>query len=148
MPPSSPVQPAVQEDRGRRLARLGLAAGAAAIAVFLLWWFGPREVRVPMCGFHAATGLHCPGCGAVRATHELLHGRWESAWSYNALWVLVSPLALYWAASSGRSAACGRRLPLDLLAKRWFFGLVVAAAVVFGVLRNLPWAPFCHLAPP
>ena len=28
----------------------------------------------PSCIFYQATGWYCPGCGGLRATHELLHG--------------------------------------------------------------------------
>ena len=49
----------------------------------------------PPCLFHALTGLHCPGCGSLRATHELLHGRLLSALRHNAFWVLLLPLVFY-----------------------------------------------------
>lgn len=132
---------------GARLRRVGLLAVVAALPVWLLWWIDPRQARVPFCGFHTMTGLHCPGCGATRATHELLHGQVAAALSDNALWVVLAPLVLYWAVSQGLHYVCGRRLPWDLLRSRWFFGLVVVAAVAFGVVRNLPWEPFCRLAP-
>jgi hypothetical protein len=128
--------------------RLALLAAVAALLIVLLWWVDPRQVPVPMCGLHTATGLHCPGCGATRATHELLHGRLSSALSYNALWVLVLPLALYTGFSEGLHFAGGRRLPGDLLRKPWFFAVVVVVAVLFGIVRNLPWEPFVLLTPP
>ena len=30
--------------------------------------------RYPTCPFHAVTGLWCPGCGGLRAVHDLTHG--------------------------------------------------------------------------
>lgn len=29
---------------------------------------------MPRCPFYVLTGLYCPGCGSLRATHYLLHG--------------------------------------------------------------------------
>ncbi len=102
-----------------------------------LWFFDPAETNVPLCTFHALTGLDCPACGATRATHELLHGRFEAALRYNALWVLSLPLAVYIFASETRLLVAGRPLPGDLPRRRWFWPLVVAAAMVFFVARNL-----------
>ncbi|RKV71031.1 MAG: DUF2752 domain-containing protein [Alloprevotella sp.] len=33
--------------------------------------------------FRSATGYSCPGCGAQRAIHSLLHGHFAEAISYN-----------------------------------------------------------------
>jgi len=117
-------------------------------AIFLLWRFDPREFWVPLCTFHAMTGLQCPGCGATRATHELLHGRLLSALRDNAFWTGVLPLAAYQAISESLRLARGRGLKHDLAQRP---ALLIALAVVgllFGVLRNLPWYPWTLLSPP
>jgi len=124
---------------------LGVLAGSALL---LLWWFDPRQLDVPLCGFHAMTGFYCPGCGAVRATHELLHGRVLSAFSYNALWIVSLPVVLYTVASEMRYLVGSRRLPGDLLRKRWFLLAAVSIAMLFGLLRNVPCYPWTLLAPP
>ena len=130
------------------LRRLAILVGVAVPVLLVLWWCDPRQVGVPTCGLYLATGLHCPGCGATRATHELLNGRLLSALSYNAMWIVLLPAALY----AGLSEACrfvrGRSLPGNPFGRPWFLAVVVAIAIVFGVLRNLPWEPFCSLAPP
>ena len=110
----------------------------AILLLGLLWWFDPAEVNLPLCTFHALTGLDCPGCGATRATHELLHGRLLAAWHYNALWVLSLPLAAYLAISELRVLAGRRPLPGDLPRRTWFWLSVAAAAILFFVVRNLP----------
>jgi hypothetical protein len=120
----------------------------ASAALILLWWFDPRQVAVPLCALHQVTGLHCPGCGATRATHELLHGRLLSALQNNALWVLSLPLVLYTVACETRRRIWGRELWGDPLRKPRLIALFVAAAVIFGVLRNVPCVPFTLLAPP
>ncbi len=144
-PPRSSAGPSRAPSPWRRLL---LLLTLIALGLSLLWWIDPRRSPLPLCGFHNLTGLHCPGCGITRATHELLHGRLASAFDYHPLWIILLPLVLYTGLSEAMRFVVGRRLPLDMLRKPWFFGLVVAAAFVFGILRNLPWEPFCHWAPP
>jgi hypothetical protein len=110
----------------------------AILAVYLLWWFDPSETSLPLCTFRALTGLECPGCGATRATHELLHGRLSAALHYNALWILSLPLIAYVAMSELRVLGGGRPLLGDLPRKRWFWLSIIAAIAVFAVVRNLP----------
>ncbi|SFI42858.1 DUF2752 domain-containing protein [Halpernia frigidisoli] len=45
------------------------------------------------CPFKAVTGLDCPGCGSQRAIHELLHGNFRKAFSYNPLFIIALPYA-------------------------------------------------------
>jgi hypothetical protein len=126
-------------------------AWPAAVAVgglWLLWRFDPADWHVPFCSLYAATGLYCPGCGAVRATHELLHGRLLAALHCNALWVLLLPLAIYMAASEACFCLRGRPLPGNPARRIWLFVAIGVAGVVFCVVRNLPLAPFLLLGPP
>ena len=121
---------------------LVLLAGGAGLAFLHL--FDPVASGLyPPCLFRSATGLFCPGCGASRAFHALAHGELSAALRWNALVTLVlPPLLLLEAALFVRpSLAPGRRVPSGLL---WLLGIVV---VLFGVLRNLPLAPFADLAP-
>ena len=49
------------------------------------WLFKNRQDEVwgITCLFRAATGYSCPGCGAQRALHALLHGYFLEAIRYN-----------------------------------------------------------------
>lgn len=109
---------------------------AVAVLVFL-WRFDPAKGGLPLCSFHVMTGLNCPGCGATRATHELLNGRLAAAWRLNALWVLGWPVAAYVIVSELRLLWGRRPLPGDLPRQPWFWISVAAAAIVFFVVRNL-----------
>ena len=126
-------------------------ASIATLAVgllFLLWRLDPRQLSVPTCGLYMTTGLYCPGCGATRATHELLHGRLLAALHDNAFWVFALPLALYAMASEIRRHLHGRPLPGNPAANpRWLIAMAVLV-VIFSVLRNVPCYPFTLLAPP
>ncbi len=112
------------------------AAIMIGTALIALWWVDPAEIAIPLCTLHATTGLQCPGCGATRATHELLHGRLIAAMHYNALWVLLLPVLIYAGTSHVRLILSGRPMPGDLSRRRWFWVTIVVLAMVFWVLRN------------
>lgn len=137
--PTTPVIVAVGRRHGRGLRPLHLVLCASAgLLVALLWRFDPSQANLPLCTFYAMTGLECPGCGATRATHELLHGRLAAAWHYNSLWVALLPVAVYATLSELRASCDGRPLPGDLPRRGWFWLSLVALAIVFAVVRNLP----------
>lgn len=46
---------------------------------------------MPQCPVHMLTGLQCPGCGAQRLIHALLHGDIVGAWHANAFLLLALP---------------------------------------------------------
>ncbi|MFN8034642.1 MAG: DUF2752 domain-containing protein [Acidimicrobiia bacterium] len=115
-------------------------AGAVAVGVAYVGLVDPARGVFPMCPFHAVTGLWCPGCGATRAAHALLHGHVVTALHDNVLLVLAVPFALAWSWRwfLGRAD----RLPrVPVAVTCW----LPAALVVFGLLRNLP--AFGSLAP-
>ena len=123
------------EPRSVRVAAVMAVAVLGLVAVVTLATWGPAAPWLPKCLLHESTGLLCPGCGATRASHALLHGRLGAAVRYNPL--LVSLLAL---------------VPFALIFRRrmgirtaW---ALVALVVVFGILRNLPGWPSDLLAPP
>jgi len=41
--------------------------------------------KFPKCGFYAATGYKCPGCGGQRAVHYLLNGEFKESFRQNPL---------------------------------------------------------------
>lgn len=62
-----------------------LVAGACALVLLLSFLLPPGGVPtwlpgLDTCGFHAATGLPCPGCGLTRAFIALAHGQLREAW--------------------------------------------------------------------
>ena len=109
----------------------------AVAAGIVMYFHYPALMRYfPPCPFHFVTGLHCPGCGATRAAYRLLHGDLAGAARCN---LLLLP-------------ALGFLLWLCLRKKETLHPAVmtvfIVLAVLFWILRNLPWAPFTLLAPP
>jgi hypothetical protein len=119
-----------------------LLTGAA-----ILYFINPETSGVfPPCVFHELTGLHCPGCGATRAVHSLLHGDIRQALAWNGvLLVLLSGCGaaaffygyLYFVKGQSRQPTLPRKLIVAVL----------IALLVYWALRNLPFQPFTRLAP-
>ena len=131
---------------GTRRRRRGLPAwagpaavtAAAASAATVLWSVDPNEPgHYPTCPFLAVSGLYCPGCGALRAIHDLLHGDVAGALARNPAVLLALPylllaLVTWWRRTTGHPAPRSTSLPPAVI-----WGLL-AAIGAFWVLRNLP----------
>jgi len=114
-----------------RWQRWAIGSGALAVAAFLLYRFDPTVVRFfPICVFHALTGLECPGCGATRAMHRLLHGDLAGAFRFNQLIFAVPPFLL----AAWRWPRFTKRPDVA-----W---TTVTVVVVYAIVRNLPFWPY------
>lgn len=132
----------VATDRGsgpgwrRLLPHAAVAAGVAAATTYV-WAVDPNEPgHYPVCPTYALSGIYCPGCGMLRATHDLAHLDLQGSLSRNPLLVplLVGVVALFvvWVRASWR----GRTLRWD--PPRWMPAVLAVAFVVFTVARNVP----------
>ena len=126
----------VDAARGTRLAPYRVAAlGASAVSADVA--FDPVHRHVPLCPFHAITGAWCPLCGGLRAVDSLAHLNVTAALHDNLLFVAVLPIvAIWWTNWALRTRAARRPVRLS---GRYVVALVVLA-VVFTVVRNLPFA--------
>ncbi len=75
------------------LYRVGLVAAFVAATGFLVYRFGPQQLRdfahqYSFCVIYRFTGFYCPGCGGSRAVAELLRGNIVASFLYH-------PLAAY-----------------------------------------------------
>ncbi len=137
----------VQGRRVSERAQYVLAGALILMAAAVLYVLDPREPgNYPVCPFLGVTGYHCPGCGTLRALHQLLYGNPMSALGYNALTVLALPFMAY-AFAAGTLRAFRAPAPAPLLINHkliWglFFGIVA-----FWALRNVPIEPLSMLAP-
>jgi len=120
---------------------------AALLGALLLFACDPADsTLLPPCPFHALTGFHCPGCGTLRALHQLQHGNFAAAFSLNPLMVLCLPVVAYWLVSCLLRTVKGRDLPSVFVSALWIRVLLVVI-VLFWALRNIPAYPLCLLAP-
>ncbi|MEQ1872982.1 MAG: DUF2752 domain-containing protein [Ilumatobacteraceae bacterium] len=138
----------MQKTWARRALPVTCGCAAAGLAAFVaLNDPSATNSHFPQCVFRATTGLWCPGCGLTRGFHQLFNGDVGSALSYNLfvpLVVLAAGLGWWsWMRTSWD------RPPLNL--PQWLTRPIVwalpAALIVYGVLRNIPTAPFNALAP-
>jgi hypothetical protein len=87
----------------------------------------------PLCPFRLLTGLNCPGCGALRMIHDVLHGQLAAAINDNVVLLVGIPLLAGWVLLRRRH----RKLPLTLPAA----AAVMVTLVGWTVVRNLPGFP-------
>jgi hypothetical protein len=141
-------------DRARRLCpsstsrRCTLAAAAAVVCgLVVLFLIDPAgSSAFPLCPLHAMTGLHCPGCGTLRALHQLLHGNLRAALGLNPLMVCSLPFVAYWCLGELMRGVGGWRLPRLFLPAAWIW-VLLGVIVLFGIVRNIPYYPWSLLAP-
>ena len=122
-------------------------AFAATPCLVLLLVRNPEDSGLfPPCPFRALTGYNCPGCGTLRALHQLLNGHLLTAINHNPLTVFFLPFVVYAWLAAIVVGIRGPKLPTVFIPAGWIWALLVAV-IAFGVLRNLPVLPFSLLAP-
>lgn len=120
---------------------------AATAAIVILDFFDPATSGLfPPCPVHYLTGWYCPGCGSLRALHQLLHGNLSAAWALNPLTVMLLPFLVYGIASYALNEIRGRHLP-QLFLPALGIRALCAVIILFGIVRNIPFHPFDWLAP-
>jgi hypothetical protein len=115
------------------------ALGGGIAAACFLYVFDPaRSALYAPCPFHLLTGLYCPGCGSLRALHQLLHGHLRTAWGLNPLLVVALPFLGYCFLSYVMGGLRGRSL-LAFFVPAIVIWAFLGAVLVFWVLRNVAW---------
>ncbi|CAM5293738.1 DUF2752 domain-containing protein [Streptomyces griseorubiginosus] len=128
------------------LGRLAVPAGILAAVAGAFAYVGTVDPNqpghYPVCPLYRFTGLYCPGCGGLRSAHAFVHGDFLAALQDNAMAVVgYLGFAVLWTVWVVR-AARGRPLRLALgPVQLWTVG---ALALVFTVVRNLPFGGWLH----
>jgi hypothetical protein len=132
--------------RGSRVVWAVFWVVAVAMGLVVLHEYAP-DVHgfYPRCGMYVWSGLHCPGCGSLRAVHHLTHGRLLAALDANALLVVgIGGGMLLGGARVWRGRAFAGKPVLGQPGLIW---VSAGLLLLFTLLRNLPWIPFTWLAP-
>jgi hypothetical protein len=128
----------------------GLAAAAitaGTIGAGVVWYFNPSNVNfLPVCPLYSLTGLACPGCGLTRGFHALFHGDVITALDFNAMLPAYGAFFGYLFISLVLFVFRGRGLSMNVFKMKWVYTFL-GTALVFSVLRNLPYYPFSVLYP-
>ena len=137
------------------LSRFPLSPRVGYVALFVLGLVGvtvlyisdPRNPGTyPICPFLGLTGYHCPGCGTLRALHQLLHGDVIAALGYNPLTVVSLPVIAH-SFTDGALRAFRIAAPPRVLIPHQFIWALFVGILAFWLLRNVPVDPLTVLAP-
>jgi hypothetical protein len=136
-----------QNIPSRRAALGALVLTAVLFLGLVFFFFDPaRHSFYPACMLNKMTGLHCPGCGGLRALHQLTHGNIVTAFRCNPLFIALLPfiliLGIRWL-TRGPQAFASRTI-LFRPAMLW---TLLAVTVLFTILRNLPSPAFAWMSP-
>ncbi|MCX6431220.1 MAG: DUF2752 domain-containing protein [Actinobacteria bacterium] len=123
----------------RLIPPLATLAGTIAVLGYVAAVDPNQPGHYPLCPTRALFGVDCPGCGLMRATHDLVTGNVAGALDHNILIVVLAPLAVVlwvrWLLRAWRGredavtyATFRRRNTVMLIG----LGVVLA----FGVIRN------------
>jgi hypothetical protein len=116
-------------------------AGGVAAATLVLHFHDPHvSGSYGICPFYALTGLWCPGCGGLRAMHNLTEGKVMDAIHSNILLLpLVIGFAVWWVDWTMRRWRGLPARPLPLPSPRITLTVSLTLLTAFTVLRNTPW---------
>jgi hypothetical protein len=125
----------------RRLQVAAVWSVVAGAATYLFLFDPATGIAYPPCPFRLLTGLQCPGCGAARGLHQLLHGHPIAAFELNPLVITAVPLLLLLLLSFTCSAYVRSKMSERFRQSKYGWILL---AVVFGfwIFRNTPLYPF------
>ena len=131
-----PAQHGAPPPAGRRY-RLVVATAALLLASPLIYiaLVDPHnpDSGFPVCPFRLLTGWNCPGCGALRMIHDVLHGDLAAAVNDNVLLLVGIPVLVGWILLRSRRG----KSPLTIPTVAAF----ATTALAWTVLRNLPGFP-------
>jgi len=114
------------------------ALGSGALLAGALGYIGlvdphnPDSV-FPVCPFRLLTGWNCPACGALRMTHDVLHGDLAAAINDNVLVLVGIPVLAGWILLRRRRGKSLLTMPAA--------ATVVITMLAWTVVRNLPGFP-------
>lgn len=114
-----------------------IVAGAAYLFIFEP---GKSGFFLP-CLFRLLTGFTCPGCGATRALHQVLHGHFETAFTLNPLFLLAIPFLLFALIRYSVIVLRGGAPRPNALPAPYIYAIFFII-LSFWIFRNTPFYPF------
>jgi len=131
---------------------LEIALGAVCLFIagcvgFCLYFGHPADYAwLPACPFRVWTGLLCPGCGTLRATHYFLNGQFAVAFWCQPLLIILLPFLVLFVGKALYENL--RQKSVHLPFEVQLYWLIFIVICLFFVLRNIPLDCFDCLRPP
>lgn len=135
-------------DRSRKRKLLFLILFLTGVLCWglILFHFSPLGNKwYPPCPFKLLTGLYCPGCGATRASYNMIHGKFIASLRYHPMVLPMTPIMIFLFIRYFCQMFTGREYRVPGL--RSFVFLLLILFILFGVLRNIPLECFELLRP-
>ncbi len=126
--------------------RIIVGISVPVFAILGAWYLYTMEGHIP-CVFQTVTHLHCPGCGAARASRSLLHLDILKAIDYNVLFVIFLPISAYFMLKQYIRYVFAKDILPMVKINRTTAIIITIVIALFGILRNIPLYPFNILAP-
>ncbi|MBQ2989056.1 MAG: DUF2752 domain-containing protein [Clostridia bacterium] len=119
----------------RRLLRVASRYGIVlGIGLLYFGFVSLTKIGIP-CPFRLITGLQCPGCGISRMLMAVIRLDFVSAFHYNPVVFLTSPILLFLILLSDLDYIRTGRSSANRFQAVWIAELAILLA--FGVIRNL-----------
>ena len=125
----------------RRLTVLSIWCLVLAASVYAFVFEPGKNGIFPFCPFRALTGFACPGCGATRALHQLLHGNVNAAFKLNPLFLIGLPFLLAVLVRHTSFTMRGQVPRGNVLPASVIYGLFFVI-LTFWIFRNTPFYPY------
>lgn len=129
-----------------RITVVSLITAVVSVCGVILYRFFYIKGTGLHCVIYELTGLYCPGCGMGRASLALLHGDFLGAVKNNPFIFLVVLIGVYFIAKMIDWAVSGKNHIDKYIPPKVLIGIFIVL-MIYGVLRNLPFAPFAVLRP-
>jgi len=119
---------------------LGIICTIFLVNIYYVLYY-KYKIVIP-CLFHEITGLYCPGCGITRMIFSLFKLDLYQAFRYNSFVFFLLPFIIFYFVDTIIKWLKGQKnyLYLKINDKEWIILLVIA--LLFGILRNLPYFKF------
>jgi hypothetical protein len=114
--------------------------GALGLIYIYLYEPGKTGFFMP-CPFRMLTGFTCPGCGATRALHQMVHGNFTAAFMLNPLFLIVIPLLLIAFLRYSIIVMNGGVPRKNALPPKYIYAIFFVV-LSFWIFRNTPLYPF------
>lgn len=136
---------AVASAKERKVAAASVVGAVGTLGILYLVNPGTSTLY-PTCPFLALTGCYCPGCGSLRALHQITRGYVAAAFGLNPLLALSLPFVAYFFASQASLALRGCPLR-TFFVRPLLIWMLLGVVILYWILRNVPVYPFSLLAP-